>query len=65
MYNMNRFKIRLGSKQKFINIWKNIETYLDTVPGFQSFNLLQGESNDEYTLIASHSVWDSRQVFED
>ena len=62
---MNRFKIRLGSEQEFINIWKNRETYLDTVPGFQSFNLLQSASNDEYTLFASHSVWDSRQAFED
>ncbi|WP_279147126.1 antibiotic biosynthesis monooxygenase family protein [Photobacterium carnosum] len=57
---MNRFKIRLGSEQEFIDIWKNRETYLDTVPGFQSFNLLQGASNDDYTLFASHSVWDSR-----
>ncbi|WP_318472126.1 antibiotic biosynthesis monooxygenase family protein [Photobacterium leiognathi] len=62
---MNRFKIRLGSEQEFIDIWKNRDTYLDTVPGFQSFNLLQGTSNDEYTLFASHSVWDSRQAFED
>ncbi len=62
---MNRFKIRLGSEQEFINIWKNRETYLDNVPGFRSFNLLKGESNDEYTLFASHSVWDSRQEFKD
>ena len=61
---MNRFKIRLGSEQEFINIWKNRETYLETVPGFRSFNLLQSTSNDEYTLFASHSVWDSRQAFE-
>lgn len=62
---MNRFKIRLGSEQEFIDIWKNRDTYLDTVPGFQSFDLLQGASNDEYTLFASHSVWHSRQAFED
>jgi heme-degrading monooxygenase HmoA len=62
---MNRFKIRLGSEQEFIDIWKNRDTYLDTVPGFQSFDLLQGTSNDEYTLFASHSVWHSRQAFED
>ncbi|HIF9170271.1 TPA: antibiotic biosynthesis monooxygenase family protein [Photobacterium damselae] len=62
---MNRFKIRLGSEQEFIDIWKNRDTYLETVPGFRSFNLLQGASNEEYTLFASHSVWDSRQAFED
>ncbi|MCG9778316.1 antibiotic biosynthesis monooxygenase family protein [Photobacterium damselae] len=62
---MNRFKIRLGSEQEFIDIWKNRDTYLETVSGFRSFNLLQGASNEEYTLFASHSVWDSRQAFED
>ena len=60
---MNRFKIKLGSEQDFIDIWKNRDSYLDSVPGFKEFNLLQGPSNDEFTLFASHSIWDSRQAF--
>ena len=60
---MNRFKIKPGSEQAFIDIWKNRDTYLDSVPGFREFNLLQGASNDEFTLFASHSIWDSRQAF--
>lgn len=60
---MNRFKIKPGCEQDFIDIWKSRDTYLDTVPGFQSFNLLQGESNDEFTLFSSHSIWNSKQDF--
>ncbi len=60
---MNRFKIKPGSEQAFIDIWKNRDTYLDSVPGFKEFNLLQGSSNDEFTLFASHSIWNSKQAF--
>lgn len=31
--------------------------HLHGVPGFKEFHLLQGPSNAEYTLFASHSVW--------
>ncbi|WP_461519203.1 antibiotic biosynthesis monooxygenase family protein [Porticoccus sp.] len=41
------------------------ETFLDTVPGFKEFHLLRGPSTEEYTLFASHSVWESREAFED
>jgi len=60
---MNRFKIKPGCEQDFIDIWKNRDTYLDTVPGFKSFNLLQGPITEDYTLFASHSEWESQQDF--
>ena len=62
---MNRFKIVLGKEQAFIDIWQQRETYLDEVPGFVSFNMLQGDTTEEFTLFASHSVWESHQHFED
>jgi heme-degrading monooxygenase HmoA len=61
---MNRFKIARGREAEFIQIWKNRETYLDEVPGFREFHLLQGPAGEEYTLFASHSVWDSREAFD-
>ena len=60
---MNRFKVKLGCEQDFITIWKERDTYLDTVPGYISFDMLQGPSNDEYTLFASHTVWENKQAF--
>lgn len=62
---MNRFHIALGREAEFIDIWRARESRLDAVPGFQSFHLLRGESRDDHTLFASHSVWSSRQAFED
>jgi heme-degrading monooxygenase HmoA len=61
---MNRFRIALGSEDEFVRIWKNRETYLESVPGFKEFHLLQGPSTDEYTLFASHTTWESRDAFE-
>ena len=61
---MNRFKIVAGREEDFIAIWKNRDTYLDTVPGFKTFHLLRGPDGEGYTLFASHSIWDSRDAFE-
>lgn len=60
---MNRFRIAPGKEQDFIEIWKSRDSYLEEVPGFKSFNLLQGPSTEEYTLFASHSVWESEEAF--
>ena len=61
---MNRFKITLGREQEFVDIWSRRETYLDTVPGFKQFHLLRGPTEDDHTLFASHSVWESREAFD-
>ena len=62
---MNRFKIIPGHEDDFLDIWKNRETFLDEVPGFKEFNLLSGPVTEEYSLFASHSIWESKQAFED
>ncbi|MBL4798272.1 MAG: antibiotic biosynthesis monooxygenase [Oleispira sp.] len=61
---MNRFKIKTGFEQDFIDIWKGRDTYLEAVPGFKDFNLLQETTNDDYTLFSSHVTWESRSDFE-
>ena len=60
---MNRFKIILGKENEFEQVWISRETYLGGVKGFKEFHLLKGESNEEYTLYSSHSVWDSKNDF--
>jgi len=62
---MNRFKIIPGNEEDFVSIWRNRETFLDEVPGFKDFHLLKGPATEEYSLYASHSIWDSKQAFED
>ena len=60
---MNRFKIVLGKEKEFEDVWKNRDTHLEGVSGFKEFHLVKGETNEENTLYASHSVWNSKDDF--
>lgn len=60
---MNRFKIAHGFEEGFENIWRERESFLAKVPGFQAFTLLKGPSSEAYVLYASHSVWSSKTHF--
>jgi len=62
---MNRFKIVPGREEEFEAIWRERDTHLSEVPGFKEFHLLRGAGDETATLYASHSVWESRQAFED
>jgi len=61
---MNRFRITLGREDVFEEMWRSRESHLDEVSGFREFHLLRGPTDDEATLFASHSIWDSREAFE-
>lgn len=61
---MNRFRIASGREETFEELWRQRESYLDGVPGFREFHLLRGPADEEGTLYASHSIWESRQAFE-
>jgi len=61
---MNRFRIALGREAEFEKIWRERDSRLDEVPGFREFHLLKGPSDDDATLYASHTVWESRAAFE-
>ncbi len=60
---MNRFKIARGREADFERVWRERDSQLDGVPGFQSFSLLKGAETDEFTLYASHTVWATRDAF--
>ena len=60
---MNRFKIVLGKEEEFEKVWKDRDTHLSEVPGFKEFHLVRGNKEEEYTLYASHSIWNSRNDF--
>ncbi len=62
---MNRFHIALGREPEFEQIWRERESNLPGMPGFVAFHLLRGPTSDAFTLFASHTVWESRQHFED
>jgi len=61
---MNRFRIALGREAAFEELWRRRDSHLDGVPGFREFHLLKGPSDDEATLYASHTLWESVEAFE-
>ena len=60
---MNRFQVNAGFEEGFESMWRNRDSYLHTVPGFQEFHLLRGETKDGLTLFVSHSQWESQAAF--
>ncbi|MCZ6652392.1 MAG: antibiotic biosynthesis monooxygenase [Planctomycetota bacterium] len=61
---MNRFRIAVGRESVFEDLWRRRDSQLEGVSGFREFHLLRGPTDEEGTLFASHSVWDSRKDFE-
>ena len=61
---INICQIAICRVSDFEGIWKNRETFLNNVDGFQKFNLLKGPVNDDHTLYTSHSTWSSKTDFE-
>ena len=61
---MNRFRVAVGRESDFEDLWRQRDSHLAGVPGFREFHLLRGPTDQEATLFASHSVWESREAFE-
>jgi heme-degrading monooxygenase HmoA len=61
---MNRFRIARGREDTFEELWRSRDSQLDGVPGFREFHLLRGPADDECTLFASHTIWESHGAFE-
>lgn len=62
---MNRFSILKGQEDAFEQVWKERDSRLSEVPGFQTFHLLKGAFDEESgtTLYATHTIWSDRQDF--
>jgi heme-degrading monooxygenase HmoA len=60
---MNRFSINPGFEEGFEELWRSRDSYLDDVPGFREFHLLKGPADEERSLYASHTVWESKAAF--
>ena len=61
---MNRFQIVPGKEKDFEEVWRNRDTHLEGVTGFCEFHLVKGKEEKDYTLYASHTVWESKEAFE-
>ncbi len=61
---MNRFQVKKGSEAQFEHVWTSRDSHLEKVPGFVEFHLLKGPEFEDYTLYSSHTIWQSRAMFE-
>ena len=62
---MNRFRVMPGAKAEFEQLWTSRDSQLHKVPGFVEFRLLRGPAKEDHILYASHTIWESREAFED
>lgn len=62
---MNRFKVIKEEADAFETLWRNRESHLAAVPGFQGFHMLKGPEREDHRLYSSHTLWASREAFED
>lgn len=62
---MNRFKVVRGQETRFEEIWRNRDSRLGEVPGFERFSMLRGAEHDDHVLYVSHSIWADKQAFLD
>lgn len=62
---MNRFKVKNDSVEEFEQVWKTRESRLNELPGFRGFSLVKcdSETSDDWTLYATHVIWDSKHDF--
>ena len=61
---MNNFLVAAEQAQAFEERWQRRRSYLQGVPGFQGFQLLRGNVQDEQVHYVSHSTWESLAAFE-
>jgi heme-degrading monooxygenase HmoA len=61
---MNRFKVRPEAAADFETVWRERDSRLSELAGFVSFNLLRGPQSEDHVLYASHTIWRSKEDFE-
>jgi heme-degrading monooxygenase HmoA len=61
---MNRFKVRPDAAADFEKVWRDRDSRLAELQGFVSFSLLRGPEAEDHVLYASHTIWRTREDFE-
>lgn len=61
---MNRFKVLKDATEEFEAVWKNRDSHLNEMAGFEGFHLLRGPEAEDHILYSSHTTWRSKADFE-
>ncbi len=60
---MNHFRVAPDRCEEFERRWRERESHLKGVPGFEAFHLLRGPEEEGARLYASHTVWRDEAAF--
>ena len=60
---MNRFKVAKATVAEFEALWRERDSHLHEVAGFEGFHLLRGPEKQDHILYASHTIWRSYDDF--
>ena len=60
---MNNFRVNADKCEEFERAWRERDSYLHEVPGFEQFHLLRGAQEDAIVHYASHTVWRDEASF--
>ena len=60
---MNNFQVAADQATQFEQRWRRRRSFLQDVPGFESFQLLRGDEKDGSVHYVSHSTWASKEAF--
>ena len=60
---MNRFTVTTDNAKAFEDLWLGRDSHLKDMEGFVEFHMLKGPETDGKILYASHTVWQSEEVF--
>ena len=61
---MNRFTVRPENAEAFEARWLGRDSHLKEMEGFVEFHMLRGPEREDGTILyASHTVWESEEVF--
>lgn len=61
---MNHFRVDPAQRAEFEQAWRDRESFLSGVDGFEQFHLLSGPEEDGAVLYASHTVWRDEAAFQ-
>ncbi|MEM6987761.1 MAG: antibiotic biosynthesis monooxygenase [Pseudomonadota bacterium] len=60
---MNRFQVALNAQEAFEQRWRERESLLAQMDGFEGFRLLKGREYEDYRLYATHTQWRDERSF--
>lgn len=61
---MTHFQIIAGQELLFETLWKERESYLNTMQGYRGLFLMRGAAEKRYTSYVSQFIWNSKEDFE-